>query len=267
MRLKAVVFVASFLALAVGAATSSHAANIALSGTDLAGNQPIIDFLNANFQNVTVTHGDFSNPASIPAGTDVLIISRRLASGGYDNATNSATFNALNYPVVSFTSFVTRTAGGRWSWESGGTIGGDVTGAETTITAAGAAVFGAASPVDWWTTATGGTAFNALGSGTVGTGSILATMGGNILAAGWEPGQQSAGGATFTARRLLFNLPDSNPNPPSVAVMPDTAAGKQALITALSRYASLQPVPEPSSLALLGMAALAATCGIRRRRR
>jgi hypothetical protein len=265
MKMK-VVWFAALMALAMGAASSCHAVNISLSGTDLAGNQPIIDFLTNNFQGVTVTHGDYSTPANIPAGTDVLMISRRLTSGAYDNAANSAAFNALSIPVVSFTSFVTRTAGNRWSWESGPTGGGDVTGAETTITAAGTAVFGAASPVDWWTTATSGTGFNALGTGTVGTGNILATIGGNILAAAWEPGQQSAGGATFTANRLLFNLPDSSPNPPSVAVMPDTAEGRQALVAALSRYASLTPVvPEPSSLMLL----LGATCagGFLRRRR
>jgi hypothetical protein len=256
--MKVVFCVATLMALAFGAASSGHAANIALSGIDLPGNQPIIDFLTANFQGVTVTHGDFSNPANIPTGTDILMISRRVSSLGFDNAANSATFNALAIPVVSFTSFVTRTSGNRWSWESGGTVGGDVTGDETTITAAGAAVFGAASPVDWWTTATSGTGFNALGSGTVGTGNILATMGGNILVAAWEPGQQSAGGATFAANRLLFNLPDSNPNPPSFAVMPDTAGGTQALINALARYTSLQPVPEPSSLALLGIGVLMA---------
>jgi hypothetical protein len=258
MKMKVVFCIAALLALVFGAASSSHAVTIALSGTSLPGNQPIIDFLTNNFEDVTVIHGDFSNPANIPAGTDIFIVGRVLGSGAYDNAANSTAFNALTIPVVSFTSFVTRTAANRWKWESGGTVTGTVVGDETTITAAGVALFGAASPVDWWTVGTSGTNFNALGSGTVGTGSILAAQGSNIIVAAWEPGQQSAGGAIFTANRLLFNLPDSAFNPPSVAVMPDTVAGNRALINALEHYTPLQFVPEPSSLALLGMGVLMA---------
>lgn len=252
-------------ALSFGVTASSFGAvNVALSGTDLAGNQPIINFLNNNFQGVNVTFGDFSNPANIPVGTDVFIVGRILGSFSYANAANSLSFNSLTIPVVSFTSFVTRPDGDRWAWHSTGTVGGDVSGSETTITAAGASLFGGEGTADWFTIGTSGTGFNALGSGTVGTGNVLASIGGNILVAAWESGQQSAGGVTFSANRLLFNLPDSQPNPPALAVLPDTVLGQQALISALTAYTPLQ-VPEPSSLALLGLGTLAAIRGIGRR--
>jgi hypothetical protein len=251
--------------LAFGVTSSGLAANVVVSGTDQAGDQPILDFLQSNFQNVNVTFGNYSDPATIPAGTDVFIVGRILSSGAYDNAANSATFNALDIPVVAFTSFVTRTAGNRWAWESGPTAGASVVGDETTITDAGAGIFGAAVAADWWTTGTSGTGFNAAGTGTVGTGDILATIGGNNLVVGWNAGDTSAGGATFGANRLLFNIPDSSPNPPSVAVLPDTAAGQNALIAALSAYTGLTVVPEPSSISLLGMGALALIFRMRRR--
>jgi hypothetical protein len=223
--------------------------NVALSGTLAPNNQPIVDFLTGNFEDVTVTFGNFADPATIPAGTDVLFVGRILTSGAYDNAANSATFNSLNIPVVSWTSYVVRPDGARWGWHSGGVAGSTVVGNETTITAAGASVFGVAAGVgvaDWWTVGTDGTNFNAAGTGTVGTGNILATIGGetNILAAAWEPGQQSAGGVTFTANRLLFNLPDST-GTNGTAVLPDTGAGQQALIAALAAYTPLQVVELP----------------------
>jgi hypothetical protein len=242
--------------------------NIALSGTLAANNQPIVDFLTGNFADVTVTFGDFSNPATIPAGTDVFIVGRILSSGAYDNAVNSAIFNSLNIPVVAFTSYVARTEGSRWSWHQGSVNNAlDVGGDETTITAAGAPLLGAAGAADWWTVGTGGTGFNAAGVGPgVGTGSVLATIGGSLLVAAWEPGQQSAGGVVFTANRLLFNLPDSTFVDGS-ALLPDSTAGQQALLAALAAYTPLQIIPEPSSIALLGMGVLMTIRRTRRRLR
>jgi len=225
---KAVFVVATLFVLL---ASSSQGINVALSGTNNASNQTIVDFLTANFPEIeNVTQGDYSNPANIPAGTDVLMIGRALSSGPYGNVANTATFNALTIPVVCLTSYVARSTGDRWGWHSGGEAGGSVAGDETTVTAAGADVFGAAGTYDWWTTGTG-TGFNASGSGTVGDGEILATIGGNILVAHWKAGETSGMGATFGSDRLLFNIPDVDFD--GVPVMPDTAAGQEALIAAL----------------------------------
>lgn len=250
------------------AAVPAHAQLVvSISGTSESNDQPIIDFLNNNFTNITsINYGDYSNPANIPVGTDVFMVGRNLSSTAYASSTNSATFNALTIPIVAFTSFVTRPDSDRWGWHSGGTIGEiDPTGSETTVTAAGAVAFGlAAGAQDFWTNA--GTEF-ALGSGTVGTGDILATIPATnpsaqtgILAAGWTTGEQSAGGATFGGNRLLWNVfqvPGSNPTP---ALLPDNIDGQVALRNAISFYTPLNVVPEPGTFTMLlggvGMLAL-----------
>jgi PEP-CTERM putative exosortase interaction domain len=238
--------------LAAGVTNSASAINVSVSGFDQARNQDLLNFLQANFLNVNLSYGNYSDPANIPAGTDVLIIGRIVLSSDYANAVNSATFNGLNIPVVSLTSYVSRPDGGRWGWHSGAVAGGgSIAGNETTVTADGAGIFGSAGPADWWSVSNADSTFNAAGSGTVGTGQILATIGGNILVAGWHAGDTSAGGVTFTADRLLFNLPDSDPNTGS-GVVPNTVAGQQAFIKALEAYTPLVAiVPEPSSAALL----------------
>ncbi len=239
--------------VAVATVSSGHAAvNIAISGImdgEINNNQPIIDFFTTNFVDVNVTYGDFSNPATVPVDTDILVIGRRLFSGAYGNATNSATFNSMTIPVIVMTSYVARPDGDRWGWHAGGAVGGGpVTGDETTVTAAGAAVFGVpAGPADWWS-GTGN--FDATGSGSsVGEGEILASLGGNILAARWQAGDLTAGGAVLGGDRLLFNLPEVAGSG-SAAFMPDTEAGVQALANAISTTTGLVQVPEPSGAVL-----------------
>lgn len=249
----------------MGATSSTFGINVTVSGIDQARNQDILNFLQQNFQDVNLTFGDYSDPANIPAGTDVFVVGRIVFSGAYGNAANAATFNNLNIPVVSLTSFVTRPDGDRWNWHSGGVAGGgSVAGNEVTITAEGETVFGTTGTADWWMVTDAGSGFNSVGTGTVGTGDILATMGGNILAAAWNAGDTSSGGVVFPANRLLFNLPDSDPNAGN-GVVPDTIAGRQAFVNAFTAYTPLQAVPEPSSFALLGIGAAAVAFMNRRR--
>ncbi|MBC8095056.1 MAG: PEP-CTERM sorting domain-containing protein [Akkermansiaceae bacterium] len=241
--------------LVIGTVLPGQSATVLVSGTSQANDQPFIDFLNNNFQNVTVTYGNFSdypaNAATI-ATADVFFVGRSLSSGQYANAVNSASFNALTIPVVSMTSFVSRPDAGRWGWHSGGiaAAGLSVAGTETTVTAAGAGIFGvSAGAVDWFTVPAGNNFFSP-GTGTVGNGQILATIGGDILAAGWNAGDQSGTGVTFGGDRLLFNLPQNG----GMTVVPDTLAGQQALISALTAFTPLQvQVPEPGSMTLVAL--------------
>jgi hypothetical protein len=250
--------------VAVATLSSGHAVNIAISGVHTEGfNQPIATFFTTNFADVTVTLGDYSNPANIPAGTDILVIGRRLFSGAYGDATNSATFNGLTIPVIVMTSYVARPDGNRWGLHAGGAVGGGpVTGNETTVTAAGAAIFGVpAGAADWWS---GSANFDATGAtGSVGDGEILATLGGNILAAVWDAGDLTAGGATLGGDRLLFNIPEINGSG-TAAFMPDTQSGIQSLANVITATTGLTQVPEPSgTILLLGSAGLLT---LRRRR-
>lgn len=229
-------------------------------------NGPMETFLNANFSNITsLKSGDYSNFIGNPAqqadiaAADVVIIARILSSAAYSDAARSAAWNAISVPVVSFTSYVTRPDGNRFGWESGGTNNMfSSTGLETTITAAGAAVFGgvANSTVNWYE---GDAVFNAVGTGTVGGGQILATLGGGTLAAHWSAGAASAGGVIFPADRLLFNLGDTG------GIVFPNAAGTAAMIRAIDAYTPLTPVPEPT--AALSAAAGLGMLALRRRRR
>lgn len=251
--------------LSLAAPTSSQAINVVLSGTN---NTALATWLTTNFPNITsLKSGDYSNFVNTPAqaadiaAADVVIIGRILTSTAYGATGVAAAWNAINVPVVSFTSYVTRPDGTRLNWESGPVNTASLlTGSETTLTAAGAGVFGgsASSTVDWYD---GTIAMNAVGTGTVGTGEVLATINGNILSAHWAAGSQSAGGTTFTADRFLFNLQDA-----SGLVMPN-ATGQAALIAALDAYTPLTAVPEPSTALVSGLAGLGLLTARRRKNR
>lgn len=257
--------------LGAGIATSAQAIVVTISTADPAANKDgaLSVFLNSNFSNISsINVGYYTTAAAVPAGTDLLIIGRRIFSGDFGNATNSAAFNALSIPVVSLTSYVSRVDGGRWGWQDGPVDGGkNIAGDETTITAAGSATFGPAGLVDWWGPLTGGgTGFNALGTGSVGQGDILAAIGGSVLVAHWNAGELSGTGVAFGGDRLLFNMPDYD-NAGGLE-LPNTPAGQAAFIAALNTYTPLvaNAIPEPSSTALLMGAAAMGMMATRRRR-
>lgn len=256
---------------------TSHAIVIMVSGgttTDIAA------FLNSKYSNVTeIRQGNFANfaaPATQAAlngtgafsgmgATNLVIIGRTLSSADYDNF-DAAGYNALPIPVVSFTSYVSRQDSNRMGWHAGGATNNKLTaGNETVITAAGNSLFGA-GPFDWHDSADG--TFNGLGTGSVGGGDILATLGGDILVASWvagdAPGNVTAAGvATFGGQRLLFNLDNDAVGSSTGTFASLTDAGEEALFKALLTV-GLIAIPEPAtaSLALLGLGGLM----LRRRR-
>lgn len=247
---------ATFAAIAISSMATSQAVVVSISSADFpVADFNLVNFINSNFSNVTsINQGYYTTAASVPVGTDVLIIGRRIFSNDFANAANSLAFNQLTIPIVAVTSYVIRPDADRWGWESGGIANmpaGTIDGNETTVTAAGAAVFGAAGTYDWYTTSGTkvSTDFNAAGTGTVGGGEILATIGGNILVAAWETGESTAGGTAVGGNRLLFNMPDYNSN--GGVELPNTAAGQAALRTAIDTYTPLTAIPEPSGTALL----------------
>ena len=241
----------------------ASAANILVSALDTS---EIEAFLAANYSDANVTAaGDFSNfnaasTQSALNGVDLVIIGRSLSSSAYANG-NADGYNGLEIPVLNFTSYTARNAGNRMGWHTGSaTNNKSVAGNETTITAAGSNLLGVpAGAYDLFDTNVGGD-FNGLGTGTasVGGGNVLATIGGDILAAYWETGAApgdpaSAGVDTFPAPRLLMNL-DDDPRPTGEFTA-QTALGLSLTISTIGDFGGLTPVPEPSS-ALLGLTGL-----------
>lgn len=256
---------------------SSQALVVVLSDTEAVGSD-VENYLNSNFLNIDeIRHGNFANFAN--AGTqdalngtgafagagaaDIVIIGRTLTSAAYSGGAADG-YNTLSIPIVALTTFVTRPTGNRLGWHAG-TNSNDqsILGAETTITAAGATIFGSSGTVDWFDGNTGDD-FNGLTPpGSFGGGTILSTIGGDIQSARWEAGDApgdvtTAGVANFPGDRLLFNLDNDGG---TIATL--TPAGQAALIAALETV-GLQAVPEPSS-ALLGLIGIAGLM-VRRRR-
>ena len=203
----------SFLLVAFAATTSfASAANILVSASDTS---EIEAFLAANYSDANVTAaGDFSNfnaasTQSALDGVDLVIIGRSLSSSAYANG-NADGYNGLEIPVLNFTSYTARNAGNRMGWHTGSaTNNKSVAGNETTITAAGSNLLGVpAGAYDLFANNVGGD-FNGLGTGTasVGGGNVLATIGGDILAAYSETG--AAPEIQLLRELTLFQLPAS----------------------------------------------------------
>ncbi len=279
----------SLMVLALSTAPSS-ALVVMLSDlvpADSAGN--IETFLSSNFTNVTeIRHSNWANfnaattqdalngTGAFAGGgaADVVVIGRSLSSGQYSNFDASG-YNSLTIPVVSLTSYTVRQNGNRMGWHgSSTTTGQQIGGDESLVTAAGAAILGLPAGNHDLLSAVAAAAdnFNGLGSGTTafGGGTILASVGGDTLAAYWAigsaPGNTGAATVnTFPGPRLLFNM-DNDPNAGNngandLANM--TPTGTQALINAISFATPLTAVPEPST-ALLGLIGLGLL--VRRRR-
>ena len=230
-------FILLTVIFAVMCVTTSHAMTILIDGDYLwndAGGTAIVTWFQQNFPGATVTRGSYSNTtdAGIKAtieAADLLVINRRTYSGGYDLA-DGVYYSGLTKPVIFLTSYVTRSS--KIAFEGGLNAGGGVDGAETTVTAAGAALFGVAvGTYDFYTVG-----MDTLGTGSVGTGKILATIGGNNLAVLWGVGDTDGSARVQAGKRLLYNVNAITGG--TVAVMPDTTAGLNAFSSVVKSFIS-----------------------------
>ena len=141
----------------------------------------------------TVLYGNYHNwadptlAATINAA-DVLVLARSNSSGNYNG--KGSYYNGLTTDVICFGTYFARA--GYLGWESGNVASFLPSGNETTVTEAGTTLFGASGNFDWFS---GDATIWGAGTGTVGSGEILATVGGNHLVVGWKAGDTIASGA------------------------------------------------------------------------
>jgi len=193
-------------------------------------NKPTVDFYKALFPAANVIYGDYGNTgdANVQAvlqSADVLVIARTNYSADYDTTDDTYYNTYLPIPIIVHSSYFTRAS--RMNWEGGAEVGPAIDGNETTVTEEGAKIFGAQGTFDWWS-GTGG--FDRCGSGSVGDGKILATIGGSNAVVGWRAGDKNARGTVMLGNRLLFNFHVNGSG------LPNTAAGQKALADAVRAY-------------------------------
>ena len=151
------------------------------------------------------------------------------------------TRNFSNITEIRHADYANSSSGSLDALNSTGTL---IAGNETTVTAAGAEVLGvAAGTYDFLiASAPAADSFNGLAAGQTGFGGgdILATVGGDTLAAFWAagaaPGGANSGVATFPANRLLFNI-DNDPNTGNNGINDInnmSTAGAAALVSAIN---------------------------------
>jgi len=231
-----------FVVMCVTTSYAKPIKNILISATGWVSNhqtlnQPTVDFYKSAFPNATVTYGDYGNTgdAAVQAallGADLLVIARTNYSSDYNTDDDTYYNTYLTIPIIVHSSYFTRSS--RMNWEGGGEQGPAIDGNETTVTAEGAKIFGAEGTFDWWS---GTGAFDRVGSGSVGTGKILATIGGYNAVVGWRPGDTNARGTTMLGNRLLFNFHVNGSG------LPNTDAGMKALLAAVKAYVMQTDIP------------------------
>lgn len=273
-------------AFAISSPQPAHATTVLISGDPL-GNDEIEAFIAANFvlpAGTTFLTGDFANYENNKAAIDsanVVFIGRNLNSGSYQNGVADG-YNTLNAPVILFTSYVARETGNRLGWHTAGAASGaSVLGNETTVTSAGATLFGLAAGAYNFFEGNPGDTFNGLSGDNpaVGGGSVISTIVGpnvfvsRLQAAYWAegsaPGDPVAASPTgdpdfvFPGKRLLFNLDDDVAGGVRTTFSNLTVEGEGALVASIGNVTGWAVIPEPSSalLALVGAAAF-----LRRRR-
>lgn len=249
-------------------AVSSNADVVLLSHT--AGNNDLAAYL-AGYSNVTeVRFGDWANYNAATTqdainGTgayagmgaaDVVVIGRSLSSAAYDNG-DALGYNTIGVPVVALTSYVARETGTRLGWHDGSAAHAlDPAGAEATLSTDGTNCFGGATAQDWHMDFDGNNTFNGSGTGTdLGQGTLLASIGTQILAASWDAGDLLFNGTAAGDDRFLFNLDNDN-GVGGADLINLTADGLAALDTTFQKAGLIRAVPEPGSLACLSLLAV-----------